>query len=102
MEPRAERGIRLVKDGICSGGNASTTELTRVEFYPTSLIVLCYLSALLTIYPVRIAGFVKQIQASIIVRKLLVEVLYSVRFHVFSPLSLYTYTIAQNLRNVKG
>jgi hypothetical protein len=102
MEPRAERGIRFMEDGSRSRGNTHSAELARVEFHVGSLVMLRNLATLRAKDTFRPASLKENFKASIIGWEHLVEIFDSVGSHVVSPISPYTYTIAQELRNVKG
>lgn len=102
VKPRSKWSITLMEDSPRGWRNTSTTEFACIEFAISSLVMLCYLPTFITIYTFWESRLKKEIEARIIIRKLLVEIFYSIGFHIFSPISVYTYTIAQNLRNVKG
>jgi hypothetical protein len=79
MKPRYQRGIRFVEDGISSGRNRVTTELTAIGFAIGYLIMSGYLLTFLTEYALRITGVFKKLQTSVIIWELLLKVFYAVR-----------------------
>jgi hypothetical protein len=102
MKPRPEWGVRLVEDSASGRGYMRATELTRINLTANDAIVSSNSLAFLTegtFWPARI---LEEFEAGIISRELSLKVFDSVGFHLFSPISIYTYTIAQNIRVVKG
>jgi hypothetical protein len=79
-----------------------TAEFTAVGFTTSYPIMSSYLLAFITIDALRILCIFKEFQARIIVRELLFKIYYAVSIHIFSPLSLYTYSITHKIPVVKG
>jgi hypothetical protein len=102
MKPGAERCVGFVKYGISCRRYMVTAELARVNLAIGYPIMSSNLLALLAIYTLWPASIFKKIQASIIIGELFTKVFYSVGFHLLTPISLYTYIIPRNLRDVKG
>ena len=101
MIPGAERGIRLVEDSSRRRRNRMPTKLTAVHLAVSDAVVNGYFLAFRAINAIRPSSVFEKFKASIVRRKLFVKIPYGVGFHVFSPISFCTYTIAQNFPVVK-
>jgi hypothetical protein len=79
-----------------------TTKLAAVNLAISDAIMSSRFLAFRAINTFRPASILEKFKARIISRKLMFKVFYRVGFHRFSPISIYTYTIAQNIPVVKG
>ncbi|MEK7777325.1 MAG: hypothetical protein AAB303_01700, partial [Chloroflexota bacterium] len=100
VEPRAERKLRLVEDGMSGGGNLTTTELTSIDLPATNAEVLCNLSALLASDTFGPARLEKEIKAGIVSWELSVKGGLGVLAHCCILLSNLDTSIPHNLRAV--
>src|SRR5207247_1917869 len=78
VEPGAQRGRGLVQDGVRCGRKLITASVTSVDLAFSDFVEQGHLLAGRAFDALRIEFVSKPIQTSIIVRKLLVEVLYRV------------------------
>ena len=94
VEPSPQGSGGLVKDGVCRGGDVVAAELTGVDLAPRDPVVVRNLLALLASNTGRPSCVLEEVQAGILVWKLLLEVLYCVLFHATS--------LSEKVRDVKG
>jgi len=89
VKPRAERGIRFVKDSASRRGYMRTAELTGVDLAGGYPVVGGDFLTLVAVDSFGKAGFFEEVKASVFIRKLLLKISDSVGFHVlFSNLTV--------------
>lgn len=102
VEPRTQRRRRLVKDSSRGWRDLIAANITLISLASFHMVKVSRLFAYGAFDHLREALLSKPFKTSIIVGEPLVEVFYRVGFHCLSPISTYTYTIAQNVYVVKG
>lgn len=97
MKPRAQWGVRLVKDSASRRRYLGGAELAGINFALSYAVVTSNLPALRAIDSFRPTGFLEEVKAGIIGRKLDLQIFNSIGFHVlFSNLILYLYYSINN------
>jgi len=91
-----------VEDGISRRRNLRAAELAGIDLAAYDAVVRSNFATFGTEDSIRPPSGFKEIEASGLIRKLLVKVFYGVGFHLVSPISTYTHIIAQEIRDVKG